>query len=365
MVKKATFIIFIYVLLVFAFWIFIGSPVMNGDINFKFYSDSRTYERLALSTNNLFNLLRVSGNQIGPVFIAKLIGPENYTGIFLLNFAVLMLAIKFFLKNDRLQKDLFLILILFNPITFTSIFSINKEIFLFLSLSFLVRFVEDKKYKWIIFAVVLSLIIRWQLTLFFLVVFGIASPINFLRNRKFLFFFLFLGAISFVLSVTRNTIFGDVFYVYEQAISDKVGGPGLFDKIMDIQDSYGYVVAFVPKAFHLLVGMTKRVNHLFNPDPVEMYNDVVLFWLGPINLFLLVVFFYRRLFSLKDPLVFLSLIYISIFAITPIYNIRYFYPVTIFLSYIISRKRESNKWFSSFGILSLKKKRSNNEVSII
>jgi len=340
MIKKTTFLIGIYIVISFMFWFSLGLPIMEGDIDFKFYSDSKTYEELALTTDNVMDLIRVSGNQIGPVFICKLIGPTNYTSIFLVNFIVFLIAIKLFLRNENLYRSSFLILIFINPVTFSSLFAINKEIFLFLTLAFLVRFIETKKSRWILLAFVVSLIVRWQLSLFYIVVWLTFSQLNFLKRRRWLYISLFLFAVSAVLSYTRDTIFAEVFYVYEQSKIDKVGGVGLFDKIMGIQDNYGYFFAFVPKVLHLLLGMTTRLGHVFNPDPVEMYNDVVLYWMGPINFFLLTMIFWKRRFKIKDPYVFLALIYTIIFAITPIYNIRYFYPVGILLSFVVFKKQE-------------------------
>ena len=340
-IKKTTFLIGIYIIISFAFWFSLGLPVMRGDVDFKFYSDSKTYEDLALTTDNVMDLIRVSGNEIGPVFICKLIGPTNYTSIFLVNFIVFLFAIKLFLRNDNLYKSSFLVLIFLNPVTFSSLFAINKEIFLFLTIAFLVRFIETKNGRWILMAFIVSLIVRWQLSLFYIIVWLTFSPLNFLKRRRWLYIALFLFAISAVLSYTRDTIFEEVFYVYEQSKIGKVATVGLYDKIMDIEYSYGYFFAFAPKVLHLLLGMTTRISHVFNPDPVEMYNDVVLYWMGPINLFLLMMIFWRHLFKIKDTYVFLALIYMIIFAITPIYNIRYFYPVGILLSFVVFKKNKS------------------------
>jgi len=344
MIKKSTFVIFVYIVLAFLFWYSIGLPVMRGEIDFKFYSDSKTYEWLALSTHDVTSLIRVSGNQVGPVLITKYVGPLNYTGMFILQLLVFLVAIRMMLKDLDVRKSSFLILLFINPVTFSSLFAINKEVFSFLTIACTIRFIERGKYKWMFYALILSLIVRWQLSLFLIVIMLTFSPINFLYKRKWLYFVLFLIGISALLHITRDTLLGDVFAVYEANIlkNSAKGSTGLFDKIMIIQDKFGYIVAFVPKLLHLLIGMTTRISHVFNPDPVEMYNDVVLYWMGPINMFLLFTIFRKHLFTLKEPYIFIALIYACIFAITPIYNIRYFYPVGIFLTIVICKNRMLN-----------------------
>ena len=345
MIKKSKFIIVSYIIISFLFWYSIGLPVMKGEIDFKFYSDSKTYETLALATDDVTTLVRVSGNQVGPVLISKYMGPLNYTGMFLLQLLVFLVSIRMMLKDLNVKKSSFLILLFINPVTFSSLFAINKEIFSFLTLACTIRFLERGTYKWMLYAFILSLIVRWQLSLFLIIITLTFSPINFLHKRKWLYIILFLLGISMVLYVTRDTLLGQVFTKYEANILENStkGSTGLFDRIMIIQDEYGYIFAFIPKLLHLMVGMTTRFLHVLNPDPVEMYNDVVLYWMGPINLFLLFTIFRKRLFSLNEPYIFISLIYAGIFAITPIYNIRYFYPVGIFLSIVVCRKKVYDK----------------------
>lgn len=341
MTKKTTFLIWIYIISCFIFWFTFGLPVMKGEVDFKFYSDSRTYEELALTTDDVTSLIRISGNQVGPVLICKFLGPTNYTAIFILNLLIFLISIKLMLKDSEIYGSSFLIFMFINTVTFTSIFAINKEIFSFLVIALVVRYIITKDYYWIFFAFIISLIVRWQLSLFLIIVAVTFSPLNFLNKRRVLYIFILLIGITGVLFYTRETLLGQVFLVYELSKLDKVGGVGSFDTLMDIQNNYGYIFAFVPKALHLLVGFTTRFRHFLNPDPPEMYNDVVLYWMGPINLFVLITIFRKRLFNINNNYVFIALIYLIIFSITPIYNIRYFYPISILLSFVIFN-RESN-----------------------
>jgi hypothetical protein len=105
-------------------------------------------------------------------------------------------------------------------------------------------------------------------------------------------------------------------------------GSGLYEWLVNMQDQGWYWAIFPLKAAHLLFGAGLRFDRLI--APANWYNDVwqLLHSTSLLVLFLVVVRSGR--FTPKNDLVYLSLIYIAVFAITPIYTPRYFYPVYVF-----------------------------------
>lgn len=335
MIKKSSFLLSIYILLAILFWFSVGLFVLKGEVNFKFYSDSKVYEEIALRVNDASELIRFSGNEAGMVFLLKILGPENYSLIFLMNMLVFLLSIKIYFLNENIRRFKFLILIFLSPILFSSLFAINKEIFIFLDIALLLRYIYTRNKWWILCAILISVITRWQMTVFLILVPLILKYSKLFKNRRYLYFFLFLISISIVLFYIRNTILSGVFDKFERNMDKHSGGTGLFYVWMNIQDSYGYIFAFIPKVLHLLVGQMTRIAHVFNPDPKEMYNDIILFWQGPLNAYLIFSIFKRNLFDIRNDIIFIILIYIAIFGMTPIYNVRYFYAATTMLSYVL------------------------------
>jgi hypothetical protein len=81
------------------------------------------------------------------------------------------------------------------------------------------------------------------------------------------------------------------------------------------------------KALHLLFGLGLRFDRLF--APVDIYNDVwqLLHSTATLAVFLLLCL--SRRVSLRNDLIYISVIYIVVFSISPIYSPRYFYPVYV------------------------------------
>lgn len=319
-----------YVIFVFFFFVQIAIPVLNDRMDFQFYSDSKTYEYEA--TDYSKELITVGGNFFGPVMILRLLGPQNYIAIFFFNLIVFFVSLYFFTRDRRLDLKIFLPLILLSSITFTSIMSINKEIISLLFSSILIYNHERKKLKYILFLFVLSYFVRWQLTLFYIVYLLIFSNINFINNRK-LMIIVLLVSISIFLFLFGD-IFETVFSIYERVKDDYVEGGGSFNLIMNIQSQYGYVLAFPLKTLHLLVGMLSRYRTVF--DFTDVYNNLILYLQCILNAIVLYKTFQYRLYRLSYDYFYIAVIYCIIFAITPVYASRYFYPAIIFMSYMIA-----------------------------
>jgi len=331
LVNKAWGSILIYLIISVLFFIIIAHNVLMGKINFQFYADTKTYEKVA-RLGNMESLVDVGWNLFGPVKILSILGYQNYWGLFIFNVFILILAL-YYISRDKsvyLRKLFFLIII--SPITFFSLFSVNKEIISLLCISLIIYNHTKNKFLITLLILFMSYLVRWQFTMFYLIYLLFYSRYNFLKNRKAISFTLLLVVISILLFFVQYTMFSDLFDVYySRGLKDHTTGLGSFEIIMKIQTKLGYIFAFIPKTLHLMTGMIVRYRYVL--DFSDAYNNFVLFFQAPLNLYLLFLNYKRRLFSFKNEYFFMALLYCAVFAITPVYAIRYFYPVSILLAY--------------------------------
>ncbi len=334
-VNRAWIFFIIYIVISFFFFLWVALPVLKEELDFQFYADSKTYEKIALNDSES-NLVQVGLNALGPVSILKLLGPQSYFLIYLFNISLFIASLYYISRNPALNKKLFFLLVMASPISFTSLFSVNKEIISLLCLALLIFF-KDKLNIWKIgLLLIISYLIRWQFTLFILVFLLIDSPVNCFREKRRFSFLLMLISISVILYYTQDTIFKGLFDIFNRTADDYTAGRGTYKILMDIQQQYGYFIAFIPKTLHLLVGMSSRYKFIF--DFTDVYNNFILYWQGPLNALLLFWAFNKKMFNFDNDIFYMLLIYCVIFAITPIYAIRYFYPVYILLAYLVSLK---------------------------
>lgn len=329
-INKAWVGVFNYLLVSVVFFLFVAYYALIGEVDFQFYADSKTYEEAA-RFQNVDSLVDVGGNFLGPVTILSILGPRNYWGIFFFNIVLFLLSMYFISREKGVNLRCLFLLIIISPITFTSLFSINKEIISLLCICMLIYNHRNKNVIISLFILLFSYLVRWQFSLFYLIYLFVFSKLNFLKGKRMLSFLLLLVLVSIILYYTKNSLLSGVFDIYERTSDEYVEGSGSFNKIMDVQNDYGYIFAFFPKVLHLMIGMIARYRMIF--DYSDVYNNIVLYFQAPLNLYLLYVNFKNRLFNIRNDYFFISLLYCAVFAITPIYAIRYFYPVSILLAY--------------------------------
>lgn len=337
--KKVSPLIIIYLFFSLLFFYFIALDVLHGKLTFQFYADSITYEDVAIYGESRGNLTEVGHNTFGPVTILHILGPKNYFLIYLFNIGLFLLSICFFSKNKEVSIGPLVGLIMIQPITFTSLMSINKEIIALLCTA-LIIYNHNRNNKWIIpILIVLTYFVRWQFTLFYLLYLFIFSKYNPLKNKRGLTTILLLLGITAVLFVVRNTFLGDVFAVYDNFTErNDAHGSGIFRQIMMVQDHYGYIVAFIPKVLLYLVGALKNYPLLF--DFSDAYNNTIVFLQTVFYSYILIRCFKSKAYTLKSDYFYIALIYCILFSISPIFAPRYYYPAIIFLCYELSLKKQ-------------------------
>lgn len=323
-VKKAHFALWLYLLASVPFFVLVALPVLHGRMNFQFYLDSPTYHAAAEQVDIGLQLITVASNYFGPVLIIKLLG-GSYGLIYLFNVGLFLLTYTIVAKSFAVKRISFLAWLFLAPLTFTSLFSVNKEILaVFVTVLFAASFATTRTWwRWL--AVALSILARWQMTVGLLAAMLALSPLNPLRRRRGLTLLLLVAGIS-VLYPLNLELFAGVDRIAELGALDSIGGSGLYTRFIQLQNQVGgYLLAFVPKATHLFVGMIGRWTTL--TDPSDVMNNVILWFQSVAQLLALVMMVLTRRLRLSSDNVFIAAVIAAVIAISPIFATRYLLPV--------------------------------------
>jgi len=306
----------------------IGIDALELRNEFQFSDSSTTYHQAArggLDLESLGDIVNVSGNFLGPLIVIWLAG-DNYYAVLVLNAALLAFSVVSLARSLRLDAPKFLFVLLLNPITVSSVLSVNKEILALVMIALLVRFYATRSLPVLALVVLVSVLVRWQMTMIILVTLALVSRLNPIRERRLITLVVLLATLS-IAWVVFEDVLTPIRLTFHDAAAEYEGS-GLYEWLVNMQDQGWYWAIFPLKAAHLLFGAGLRFDRLV--APANWYNDVwqLLHSTCLFVLFLVVVRSGR--FTPKNDLVYLSLIYIAVFAITPIYTPRYFYPVYVF-----------------------------------
>ena len=219
------------------------------------------------------------------------------------------------------------LLLLLNPLTLSSIFAVNKEIFSILVTALAISYIVEHRRRDLAVAIALSVLVRWQLTAFLLIMAPMLAIWDGSSHRRWLkLVTLALGlSITYVAFTDLLRPLNESFMLSVKMQSDR--GSGLFEQLMYLQMAGLYILIFPIKIASLLFGLGLRMDYLV--WPVNIYNHVfqLLHSLALIILFALLAA--NRKLGMTNVLVYVAGIYLIFFGITPIYAPRYFYPVYV------------------------------------
>ena len=312
----------------------VGDAALTGTANFQFFADSGTYMRLANGAlgevDSLRTLVGFSMNFLGPLAILRLAG-ENVYLVLLINIALYGIATTFLIRATQADEWTLHLLLLANPITLSSLLSVNKEIISLLCVSLVVFGLMCRSWKALALSVIVGLLTRWQFAVFCLLVIILFSPLNRLQRRRWLTVLCLLALASLAIWLL-NPVVSKVrsFHLDTQGYQ----GSGLFESLVNAQTRGLYWAVFVPKALHLMFGLGLRLDRLF--DPTNLYNDVWQLLHSTAMLAVTGMLVLRRRLLLRYDLVFIGMLYLLVFVLTPIYVPRYLYPVYVLLAMMFS-----------------------------
>ena len=310
-----------------AFLLVIGHDALSDRNAFQFFADSRTYMRIYAGDEYLANdsLLSVSDNYLGPLLLLRILSGNIYL-VMLFNvtlFWLSVVSITQVLRLDPLRVGAFLLL---SPLTVSSLLSVNKEIFVLPFMALAIAGYVRHSLPTLLLALAASLLVRWQLTAFFVVLLCASLPWRMLRNRALIILAL-LGVCS-VAYLFFSQVFAAVIAVVERSVLlDFDQGSGLFTVLNALQQRGAYFLVFPLKAAHLLFALGLRLDHILHPT--NIYNDVFVGLHCTVTLGTFAVVVRRGLLTLRSDLMFAAVIFLVVFCLSPIYAPRYLYPVFV------------------------------------
>lgn len=320
----------------------IGIDALEERNDIQFFADSWTYHKLASGSNDWLapdvSAISVGGNFLGPLLILKILN-ENYYLILVFNFIIFFwgtIKISQELKLDSLKL---LLILLANPTTISSLLSINKEIISFLFVAYTSSFHYRRSFSGAIFSIVLAILTRWQLAIFAILILLFHSSLNPLKNKRRTFIFLTLVATSLAYYMA-NEILAPVIESFEFS-ADQHDGSGIWNKLIELQGAGLYAIVFPLKSAQLLFGLSFNISNIY--DYKIFYNDIIQTLASTASLGLLLLILINKKTTLHSDAIFASIIYLTIFSLSPIFTPRYLYPVYIYWGIFYCQQQHDKK----------------------
>ena len=314
------------VLLGCVFLYVVGIDALEGRSDFVFFADSETYHDAARGDlagfDGIADSIAVSANYLGPLLVLKL-ALQNYYAVLFINAGLFFASVASIARSLKLDPLRFALLLLMNPLMVSSLLSVNKEIISLVFLALLLHALARRAWLALLAAMAVSLLVRWQLLVFVLALYAMISPVNPLRRHRMLTLGLLLAGLS-ALYVQLASVFEPIRAVLDVSAAEYEGS-GLQEALQGYQDIGLYWLVFPLKSASLLFAAGLHFERLL--APADLYNDI---WQPLHSLMTLVLFIAllkTRRMRLANDLVYLSVIYLAVFAMSPIYAPRYFLPV--------------------------------------
>lgn len=308
------------------FLFFIGQDALNEQHAFQFFADSNTYHQIYAAGLVSFDgeLIGVASNYAGPLLVLEILAGNIYL-IMLLNTVLFSVSILRTSSLLRLNPLKLAALLLLSPLTISTLLSVNKEIFVFPFIALALAGYMRRSFTAVILALLVSMLVRWQLTAFYVVMLAISGPIRVARRGTVL--LALLMALS-ALYALAQTWLAPVVAAAELSIENyDEGGSGLFEAMLAYQKEGLYFLLFPVKAAHLLFSLGLRFDKFFNP--VDVYNDLFIALHCTSTLLVFLLLLRKRRFTLNADLIFATAVFLSIFCLSPIFAPRYLFPVFV------------------------------------
>src|SRR5690606_13436732 len=130
-------------------------------------------------------------------------------------------------KFYNLDKRSLFFFLLISPVLFSSLIAINKEIIALLSMTFFFIYYRKRSISYLVLALIFSFLVRWQMTMFIVILTLLISNLNVFRNKRAFSLCLLLTFISllYYLNLSKFETFNTIAEIGQES-SDE--GSGLF-----------------------------------------------------------------------------------------------------------------------------------------
>lgn len=339
MIERSNFFFILYGLLLLIFFELIGLDAVREVVDFQFYADTPTYHMIYDLDLDYKEIINLNPNLFGPLLILNIFN-GNYHLIFLTNLLLLFISFSNIKRCYNLNNTRFLFILIICPLMLGSLMGVNKEIFSILVCSYLLLFLKTKTLKHLIIALFLCFFVRWQLLIFVLAISLHFSKLNTLRRKPFYTIAILVISISLIYPFLSegNEIISHINKIAELGGENSTKGSGLYTYLIELQKKpFGYIISFIPKALQLLGGLLFRWKNFANPS--ELYNSFFMF-MQSLSYVIMVLIVLKKKLNLNNELIFVAIVYLAIFSISPIYAPRYLFPIYIFLGIELSKKHK-------------------------
>ncbi len=333
-IRRTTWRLWLYAAFSAAMFVLVAVPALSGELDLQFYADSATYETFARQMDVNIGLVSIGTNFLGPILIFKLLG-YNRALVFLFNLGCLVAAFWVFVRSFPLDRRRFLFYLTMSPLLLVSLLSINKEVVSLPALAFFAAYIVRRRPWLLLVALGLSILVRWQYTLFMLVFVGLDSWMNPLHRRRGLSLAILILAIS-ALYPRYLDVFEAIDKVASLAAQENTEGSGLYSLFISVQNNYGYFLVVVPKALQQMLGTLFRIPR--GREEFVFFVNVIMVLHSWATAYLLIAAWLRKRYTLADPLFYIACAFSVVFALSPIYSPRYFFPVYVLLAAMLARE---------------------------
>jgi hypothetical protein len=279
----------------------------------------------------------IDSNFLGLVLIAKLLG--SLAAITLFNFALFVWGLRCAASLPGVRLGAFFFLLILNPTTTPALLTLNKEIFTFISVVLLVKYISaTKRSKLDLFVLLLvSIIPRWEQ--FFVVALFLLfeAKHSFLKDKHKIALLLMTSAITigYPLLLKAN--------VLGLATENLLLSGQMMPKLNEIQAAYGFPLVVIPKALLNLFGELLRPSFFWTDYLKGDFNDIQNSFVYPLHCLCMFIVcmaaMLRGKLDLNDKSIYWASMYIIVSAVAPIMEPRYQFPIYVLLCLEVSGLR--------------------------
>ena len=326
-----------------------GLPSLEGKIPQQMYADSVTYEEAADALGPDDRLITIGGNYLGPLLVLRFFDFSRIA-IHFFNLSIIFSSVLVAFRHLNVNRGIFLLAVLSSPLLLFSTFGVNKEIFLLPLSVCLAVFLQRRKAIWLVLAIITALFVRWQMVLFVLLVFSVTSKMNIFHAKRWTILLVLTVAIAIAYPTLVSGPLEAIEQISVEGAQDELGteASGVYPRMQEIQRSYGYVLVVIPKTTQLLIGLLSRFS--LAGIEVDFWNNLVIMSQSLHNLLLIVVAFVHRRFTFSEDYFFLICTFAIMFAVTPVFAPRYFYPIAVWLALWLASKDAVSRMRTSHSI---------------
>jgi hypothetical protein len=306
--------------IIFFQWV---NPSLDGRTDQHIAADSTTYMYMADALREgrndpwvLAALASFPNTLWMPVFIAFAL--KSTVLIAVVDLALFWMSIELFRRSSEINVGLFLFFLLLNPTTTISLLSVNKEIVDLLIMALFCYF-WTTRHKWALsFALLLSLINRFEVCIVLLMFVAIRSGLNPFRNRRVLTLLIVVLFVNFSLPLFVSNNLSSRF-------AEASGGQTIV--LLDtLEMRYMFALAVLPKTLETMFAELVNVSKWMNVyDLTDLANSYIVYFNNLANLIVVLILIWKRSLRISEDWIYLALLGSVFMSVSMVIQPRYFY----------------------------------------